>query len=67
MYFDVRSFSDYGSLSGQRIDDLLPAADSAADSRKNAAGIKAVYLARMYILDKGALAKPLLEEVALLS
>jgi len=39
----------------------------AADSRKNAAGIKAVYLARMYILDKGALAKPLLEEVALLS
>ena len=39
----------------------------AADPHRSAAGIKAVYLARMYILDKGALAKPLLEEVALLS
>jgi len=34
VYFDVRSFVDYGKLSGQRIDDLLPAADSATDSRK---------------------------------
>ena len=34
VYFDVRSFAQYGNLSGQRIDDLLPAADSAADSRK---------------------------------
>ncbi|NBX70583.1 MAG: cysteine--tRNA ligase, partial [Actinobacteria bacterium] len=34
VYFDVRSFAQYGSLSGQRIDDLLPAADSAADTRK---------------------------------
>lgn len=34
VYFDVRSFADYGSLSGQKIDDLLPAADSATDSRK---------------------------------
>lgn len=34
VYFDVRSFADYGQLSGQRIDDLLPAADSATDSRK---------------------------------
>ena len=34
VYFDVRSFADYGKLSGQKIDDLLPAADSAADSRK---------------------------------
>ena len=34
VYFDVRSFAEYGNLSGQRIDDLLPAADSAADTRK---------------------------------
>ena len=34
VYFDVRSFAEYGNLSGQRIDDLLPAADSATDSRK---------------------------------
>ena len=34
VYFDVRSFADYGNLSGQRIDDLLPAADSATDARK---------------------------------
>ncbi len=34
VYFDVRSFPEYGKLSGQKIDDLLPAADSAADSRK---------------------------------
>ncbi len=34
VYFDVRSFPEYGQLSGQKIDDLLPAADSATDSRK---------------------------------
>lgn len=34
VYFDVRSFSDYGSLSNQRPDDMLPAADSEHGSRK---------------------------------
>jgi cysteinyl-tRNA synthetase len=34
VYFDVRSFADYGKLSGQRIDDLLPAGDSEGESRK---------------------------------
>ena len=34
VYFDVRSFADYGNLSGQKIDDLLPAADSAHETRK---------------------------------
>ncbi len=34
VYFDVRSFAEYGNLSGQRIDDLLPAGDSEGDSRK---------------------------------
>jgi len=34
VYFDVRSFAPYGSLSGQKIDDLLPAGDSAGESRK---------------------------------
>jgi cysteinyl-tRNA synthetase len=28
VYFDVRSFGEYGRLSGQRIDEMLPAADS---------------------------------------
>jgi cysteinyl-tRNA synthetase len=28
VYFDVRSFADYGALSGQRLDDMQPAADS---------------------------------------
>jgi cysteinyl-tRNA synthetase len=31
VYFDVRSFGDYGKLSGQKIDDMLAASD--ADSR----------------------------------
>lgn len=31
VYFDVRSFDDYGKLSGQKIDDMLAASD--ADSR----------------------------------
>ena len=34
VYFDVRSFKDYGKLSGQKIDDLLPAGDSEGESRK---------------------------------
>ena len=34
VYFDVRSYADYGKLSGQKIDDLLPAGDSEGDSRK---------------------------------
>jgi cysteinyl-tRNA synthetase len=34
VYFDVRSFDDYGKLSGQKIDDLLPAGDSEGESRK---------------------------------
>ena len=34
VYFDVRSFAEYGNLSGQRIDDLLPAGDTAGDTRK---------------------------------
>jgi cysteinyl-tRNA synthetase len=34
VYFDVRSFPAYGQLSGQRIDDLQPAADSVGDRRK---------------------------------
>ena len=31
VYFDVRSFADYGALSGQRLDDMQPAADSETD------------------------------------
>lgn len=34
VYFDVRSFRDYGSLSGQRLDDMQPAGDSEHGSRK---------------------------------
>jgi cysteinyl-tRNA synthetase len=34
VYFDVRSYAEYGALSGQRIDDMLPAGDSAGDARK---------------------------------
>lgn len=34
VYFDVRSYPEYGALSRQRIDDLLPAADSDIESRK---------------------------------
>ena len=34
VYFDVRSFPDYGKLSGQKIDDLLPAGDSEGEARK---------------------------------
>ncbi|SOD70511.1 cysteinyl-tRNA synthetase [Jatrophihabitans sp. GAS493] len=35
VYFDVRSFADYGALSGQRIDEMLPAADSAETSKRD--------------------------------
>ena len=34
VYFDVRSFPDYGALSGQRPDDMQPAGDSDHASRK---------------------------------
>jgi cysteinyl-tRNA synthetase len=35
VYFDVRSFPSYGSLSGQRVDEMLPAGDSVGDDRKH--------------------------------
>ena len=35
VYFDVRSFSRYGSLSGQRVDDMLAAADSVAPGKRD--------------------------------
>ncbi len=34
VYFDVRSFPAYGALSGQRVEEMLPAGDSVGDSRK---------------------------------
>jgi cysteinyl-tRNA synthetase len=34
VYFDVRSFPAYGSLSGQRVDEMQPAGDSVGDTRK---------------------------------
>jgi len=34
VYFDVRSFPAYGALTGQKLDDLLPAADTETDDRK---------------------------------
>ena len=34
VYFDVRSFAEYGALTGQRLDDLQPAADTDSDDRK---------------------------------
>ena len=34
VYFDVRSFADYGALSGQRPDDMQAAGDYAGDARK---------------------------------
>jgi cysteinyl-tRNA synthetase len=36
VYFDVRAFPGYGSLSGQRIDEMLPAADSDASAKRDA-------------------------------
>jgi cysteinyl-tRNA synthetase len=35
VYFDVRSFPAYGELTGQKLDDLLPAADTESDERKH--------------------------------
>ena len=35
VYFDVRSYPGYGSLSGQRIDDMLAAADSDASVKRD--------------------------------
>ena len=35
VYFDVRSFEGYGSLSGQRIDDMLASPDSAAKDKRD--------------------------------
>jgi cysteinyl-tRNA synthetase len=34
VYFDVKSYPAYGALSGQRIDSMQPAGDSAGDARK---------------------------------
>jgi cysteinyl-tRNA synthetase len=34
VYFDVLSYPDYGALSGQRVEELLAAGDSAGDARK---------------------------------
>ena len=34
VYFDVRSFAEYGALTGQRLGDLQPAADTETDERK---------------------------------
>jgi cysteinyl-tRNA synthetase len=34
VYFDVRSFPEYGALSGQKLDAMEPAADSVDDERK---------------------------------
>ena len=34
VYFDVRSFPAYGELTGQKLDDLQPAADTDTDDRK---------------------------------
>ncbi len=35
VYFDVTSFPSYGSLSGQRVDEMQPAGDSVGDLRKH--------------------------------
>jgi len=35
VYFDVRSFDEYGLLSGQRIDDMLASPDSAAQDKRD--------------------------------
>jgi cysteinyl-tRNA synthetase len=34
VYFDVRSFADYGALTGQKLEDLQPAADTDVEDRK---------------------------------
>ncbi len=35
VYFDVRSFPSYGSLSGQKVDEMQAAGDSVGDTRKH--------------------------------
>ena len=35
VYFDVRSFTEYGALSGQRLDDMQPAPDSEASVKRD--------------------------------
>ena len=35
VYFDVRSFPEYGSLSGQRIDEMLEAGDSESSAKRD--------------------------------
>jgi cysteinyl-tRNA synthetase len=35
VYFDVKSYSDYGSLSGQRVDEMTSAADSADRAKRD--------------------------------
>jgi cysteinyl-tRNA synthetase len=35
VYFDVSSYSDYGALSGQRVDEMQAAADSASDAKRD--------------------------------
>ena len=37
VYFDVRSFRQYGALSGQRMDEMLPATDSDASVKRDPA------------------------------
>ncbi|MFL6069959.1 MAG: cysteine--tRNA ligase [Actinomycetes bacterium] len=36
VYFDVSSYADYGALSGQRVDEMQPAADSTSDAKRDA-------------------------------
>ncbi len=35
VYFDVRSYADYGSLTSQRLDDMAPAPDGAAGDKRD--------------------------------
>ena len=35
VYFDVRSYVEYGSLSGQKVDDMLASPDSAAQAKRD--------------------------------
>ncbi len=35
VYFDVRSFADYGALSGQRVDDMEPATDAPPRAKRD--------------------------------
>lgn len=46
--------------------DFLSSIERAFEKKANAKGLSAVYRARKYVTDKGALVKPLLEQVALL-